>query len=429
MSLIYESKKDKPVFKELCNDKTFKEFLLVIHGRSATPVLTIRKGNKYYKQIWNMLKDTEKRSFYKCIRLVHNKNDITICTVSYRLLNRSKWESNVPIPAGTYQEDLEKRTIKKGRKNFIFGSTCCLDDVLLYIKNDLLKCLNDNNVSLYEPNSDRDDAPKNEKEIMENISKELTENNNAYWWIDGEDTSIDVKIINTKLPFEKNIIKNVPGHFNELLNIRTPKKNIKRMLSKCDGIYLTHDNGDRPFCVHITWNVKKENYKVKIFKYRFVNFNCNSPNGDTSDYPKQMDVLVKKYVGLQILEGMDTINKPDKKYDFTPRGNSVLVRIGDLRYVYIGDCIYEFTTQEPIKMYHSVVGNNDVPYPVAVGKNYLYFMLDRVQVLKKDIKCPKKDYDNAYSYYYGHKGGVRHGPGIRSGRKFQDIKNICLRWL
>jgi len=57
-------------------------------------------------------------------------------------------------------------------------------------------------------------------------------------------------------------------------------------------------------------------------------------------------------------------------------------------YVFIGDCIYIFEPPEndEIVDYHSMIGSSDVPYPVAVGKKYLYFMLDMKYVPRTAIK-------------------------------------------
>ncbi len=65
------------------------------------------------------------------------------------------------------------------------------------------------------------------------------------------------------------------------------------------------------------------------------------------------------------------------------RGNSVLLQVID-KYVYIGMTytgseIYEFkpSDEDEIIEYYSLVGNNDVPYPVAIGKKNVYFMLEQ----------------------------------------------------
>jgi len=59
------------------------------------------------------------------------------------------------------------------------------------------------------------------------------------------------------------------------------------------------------------------------------------------------------------------------------RGNSLLAEVGAGRYVFVGEQIYEFTVAsgDRVVAYQSPIGNNDVPYPVAVGADHLYFLL------------------------------------------------------
>mmetsp|Transcript_28772 Transcript_28772/g.82359 ORF Transcript_28772/g.82359 Transcript_28772/m.82359 type:complete len:444 (-) Transcript_28772:22-1353(-) len=56
-------------------------------------------------------------------------------------------------------------------------------------------------------------------------------------------------------------------------------------------------------------------------------------------------------------------------------------------YVFVGSCIYAFTAPDgdEILEYYSKVGRSDVPYPVAVGRKYIYFMLDQVCVPRAAI--------------------------------------------
>lgn len=87
-------------------------------------------------------------------------------------------------------------------------------------------------------------------------------------------------------------------------------------------------------------------------------------------------------------------------------GNSILLHLDDLRYVYIGSEIYEFTAKEEITKYYSPIGNNDVPYPVAISKNYIYFMSGNQCGDLADYEAIENvDLTDAYTYYFGHHGG------------------------
>lgn len=81
-------------------------------------------------------------------------------------------------------------------------------------------------------------------------------------------------------------------------------------------------------------------------------------------------------------------------------GNSILVRTGVGRCVFIGHEIYEFTIHDAIDTYYSKNGNNNVPYPVLLGTKNVYFMLDRVYVPR--IEFPNVvNWADAYSWFYG----------------------------
>lgn len=60
-------------------------------------------------------------------------------------------------------------------------------------------------------------------------------------------------------------------------------------------------------------------------------------------------------------------------------GNSVLLQTGAQKYVYIGERMFEFSTpRDNIVRYVSDMGNSAVPYPYAVGKSRVYFMIEPV---------------------------------------------------
>ena len=54
-------------------------------------------------------------------------------------------------------------------------------------------------------------------------------------------------------------------------------------------------------------------------------------------------------------------------------------------FIYIGERIYSFFTKDNIKHYYSFVGNSGVSYPIAIGENNIYFMLDKQYVDKNDF--------------------------------------------
>lgn len=184
--------------------------------------------------------------------------------------------------------------------------------------------------------------------------------------------------------------------------------------------YFTHDNGGRPFLVYI--------YQTKIFIYKqseeyylsdeifltqsndayFDNINGDNNVNDDSNINNEDNIkedidwtyteLVDKIDFEKIYIGKSPINKTTKfsggsGKDFD--GNSFLLKLKDLEYVYIGERIYSFIAYDEIIRYISPVGGNDVPYPWAVDKdNNYYLMLENIIMTKR----PKNI--DPYEYYY-----------------------------
>jgi hypothetical protein len=140
--------------------------------------------------------------------------------------------------------------------------------------------------------------------------------------------------------------------------------------------YHIHDNGGRPFRVEI------DGMKVSVTKTRE-----EEEEKHLFDFTADQIFLGKKspkggYDGL----------KPSEA-----EGNSILLLVGS-KYIYIGSEIYQF---EPVKgdtieKYYSDIGNSDVAYPYAVGKTYIYIMLDKVAVENSFFDVKKPIYEQYY---------------------------------
>lgn len=142
--------------------------------------------------------------------------------------------------------------------------------------------------------------------------------------------------------------------------------------------YEVHDNGGRPFSVlvsdkkvQIVRNPQKEDEKAKLIK---------------------KTTAEKVHVGFY------------KNPEFT--GNSVLIEM-KRKFIFVGWKVQEFSLEpkDQIERYFSMVGNSDVPYPVLVGEKNVYFMLDMKFVPRSEFPPMRiSDWENAYAWYYGHKG-------------------------
>ena len=114
--------------------------------------------------------------------------------------------------------------------------------------------------------------------------------------------------------------------------------------------------------------------------------------------------------------GFDTVPGP-------LHGNSILVKIMNKRYVYIGSEIYQFDTNEEILDYVSPVGNNDVPYPIAFGEKNVYFMLDKRFIAKNELETPITiaKSEDIYGEFYGHIGSKNK---VHNKQKMLNVKML-----
>jgi len=150
--------------------------------------------------------------------------------------------------------------------------------------------------------------------------------------------------------------------------------------------YDVHDNGGRPFRVVI-------DTKVSIYK---------NINWETEEYTLLKAVTPKKvFVGKSTGKPPSADHEPkDAKYFI---GNTILLQLSSKKYMFIGAKIYEFEMDDEVEHYFSMIGRNDVPYPVILGKKNVYFMLDKTFVSRDHfpIVKTKTQWEEAYLYYYG----------------------------
>ena len=152
--------------------------------------------------------------------------------------------------------------------------------------------------------------------------------------------------------------------------------------------YFVHDNGGRPFRVEI------DGMKVSVYKNMDTFEEVNGKFKDISMPEKHLfDFTADEiFLGKKSPKGGYDGLKPKEA-----EGNTLLIRDGS-NYIFIGHDIYEFKPikGDTIEKYYSDIGNSDVPYPYAVGKNHIYIMLDKVAVEKSffDLKS------DIYHQYY-----------------------------
>jgi len=162
--------------------------------------------------------------------------------------------------------------------------------------------------------------------------------------------------------------------------------------------YFIHDNGGKPFLVYVGKSV------VTIYKIpeKEINYNKNITKKDYTKLVRKISNISKIFIGKSPKNRMTIFSHGyGKQFD----GNSILLKLKNGKYVYIGMYIYEFklAKNDEILKYYSPVGNNDVPYPVAIGKKNVYLLIEDVYI-PLDRFGDDSDLIDAYHYFYGHSG-------------------------
>jgi hypothetical protein len=194
------------------------------------------------------------------------------------------------------------------------------------------------------------------------------------------------------------------------------KNELDKKIHKGYKTYFIHDNERRPFLVAI----KNKNAKIFIIG-KDIAYNSN-----IVDYYFTDLIMEYNFDDIFIPKGYDDYyaHNGQLKEIKNDKGNTILLKIKN-KYICICRDIFEFTTNDDIINYYSPIGNNDVPYPVAVSKENIYFMLDKTFVPIKHFEGFKLiDFISAYGYYYGHKGDE---PFDKYAKKMKKLKIIYKR--
>ncbi len=159
--------------------------------------------------------------------------------------------------------------------------------------------------------------------------------------------------------------------------------------------YEIHDNGGRPFWVDVTEGASIQGATVRIWK-NMNDFDVVDGKFVTISKPRRhvMDIRATRvWIGKQSPNG-----SYDGLTDAEAEGNSILVRIGPKKYIFIGSEIYQFETphDDVITQFYSNIGNNDVPYPYALGHEFVYVFLHREAIESTYFDMSEDIYEQYY---------------------------------
>jgi hypothetical protein len=121
---------------------------------------------------------------------------------------------------------------------------------------------------------------------------------------------------------------------------------------------------------------------------------------DKFEYIRVPQFTIDNYMRVFIGVYTDESTAIPGQHDFF-RGNSILIDVGDGKYMHVGMTITEYDFGERIHYFESpVTSNADVPYPVAVSRNNVYFLMDNLSLPFSVIEdVPESDLVGMEGYY------------------------------
>lgn len=165
------------------------------------------------------------------------------------------------------------------------------------------------------------------------------------------------------------------------------------------AFYQVHDNGGRPFTVLVDRSASG-GARVRLYRTR----THPAPPGE---FPREFDVAAYRRDPPRPAELKATWEAVERVWVgrhaglyLSAReslGNSLLLRLppkrgarGAHRYVHVGSPVVEFETGDPIRAFESPVGNNDVPYPVALSASEVFFLAELVRLPRAATRLAKR---------------------------------------
>ena len=155
-------------------------------------------------------------------------------------------------------------------------------------------------------------------------------------------------------------------------------------------------DGGTPFVIRLSKLDKA--YVYQVFDHDLNNDIFDERPMKTPDEP--YDVVTFEDLGKLVLWRPLVIQH--QRYFLPEDGSSVLFVVRPRQYIYAGDQVISFTTEDEIREFHSCLGNSGVPYGFAVGDRYTYFLsmydkMENEEILKHRAERSPKFTVNAKS--------------------------------
>lgn len=193
---------------------------------------------------------------------------------------------------------------------------------------------------------------------------------------------------------------------NEIINKLKTTESYITYENTCNHTYEIHDNGGVPYHVKVSRN------NIQVYTSKYYNNDSYELDNMTPDkFAKSYTKLVTSFTNFDgYWSGYDSSAHQE-------HGNSILVKLSKSKYVHISSDISSFEIDDDkIIDFISCMGNNDVPYPVAYGREYVYFLGGdgrRVQRSNISLEITVENADDMYEEFYGHINSI-------NGEKMKD---------
>ena len=111
---------------------------------------------------------------------------------------------------------------------------------------------------------------------------------------------------------------------------------------------------------------------------------------------------------IEILMSFDYLQVFGLDEDENNKEANFLFEISDKKYIYVGENLISFETNDKIVEYVSEHGNNDIKYPFAYGKENIYFMLYQKYIRIQEYQ--NSTMENEYQYLYKKNEEINNDP-------------------
>lgn len=185
--------------------------------------------------------------------------------------------------------------------------------------------------------------------------------------------------------------------------------------------YYTLDNGTRHYMVEIS----AKDREICVGRLRL-----DIDEAENSMKPKNYEHILDVSNFDKVMLGNDPFIKHTKK--FPTKGNSILVKGTSTKYLFIGSNVISFETPQGDVIYKFVspIGNSGVPYPYALGKKFVYLLIENVYIPYSAFVNKKRDVNwDPYHEYYNHSGRTANAKSAAKKLRVKQWSDLYIRRL